>query len=384
MSEKRVAGDGPAIEARGLVKVYGQTRALDGIDLTVRRGQVFGFLGPNGAGKTTTIRILATLARPDGGTARVLGFDVVSEADAIRARVAVTGQFASLDDDLTGYENLIVFGRLRGLSRAASRQRADELLAAFDLTGSASRPVGGYSGGMRRRLDIGASLIVTPDLLFLDEPTTGMDPRSQSQVWELVRQIAAAGTTVLLTTQYLEEADQLAEQIAVIDDGRIVAEGTSAQLKAQVGSGTLHVRLLDGQQRSQAQAVLAGTLEGPVQLGADPLTLSVPLATPADPTDTGRLVGHAMTRLWQARLAPGLRQGQPHQPPRRCDPGSDEQHRRRRRRRRLVARRDRRHHPRLRAARPPPLQQASLTRTGRPLRQCRRHHGAAPPRRDQR
>ena len=242
MSGKGVAGDGPAIEARGLVKVYGETRALDGIDLTVRRGEVFGFLGPNGAGKTTTIRILATLARPDGGTARVLGFDVVLERNAIRARVAVTGQFAALDDDLTGYENLIVFGRLRGLSRAASRQRADELLAAFDLTGAGRRPVGGYSGGMRRRLDIGASLIVTPDLLFLDEPTTGMDPRSRSQVWELVRQITAAGSTVLLTTQYLEEADQLAGQIAVIDHGRIVAEGTSAQLKAHAGSATLHVR----------------------------------------------------------------------------------------------------------------------------------------------
>jgi ABC-2 type transport system ATP-binding protein len=303
MSEKRVAGKGLAIEARGLVKVYGQTRALDGIDLTVGRGQVFGFLGPNGAGKTTAIRILATLTRPDGGTARVLGFDVVREADAVRARVAVTGQFASVDDDLTGYENLVVFGRLRGLSRAASRQRADELLAAFDLTGSAGRLVGGYSGGMRRRLDVGASLIVTPDLLFLDEPTTGMDPRSQSQVWELVRQIAAAGTTVLLTTQYLEEADQLAGQIAVIDHGRIVAEGTSAQLKARAGSGTLRVRLLDGEQRSQAQALLAGTLEGPVRLGADPLTLSAPLATPADPAEVGHLVGQAMTRLWQARVA---------------------------------------------------------------------------------
>jgi ABC-2 type transport system ATP-binding protein len=304
MSKNGMAGDGPAIEARGLVKVYGETRALDGIDLTVRRGQVFGFLGPNGAGKTTTIRILAALTRPDGGTARVLGCDVVSEADAIRARVAVTGQFASLDDDLTGYENLIVLGRLRGLSRAASKHRADDLLAAFDLTGSAGRPVGGYSGGMRRRLDLGASLIVTPDLLFLDEPSTGMDPRSRSQVWELVRQIAAAGATVLLTTQYLEEADQLAGQIAVIDHGRIVAEGTSAQLKAQVGSGSLHVRLLDGQQRSQAQAVLAGTLEGgPVHLGADPLALSVLLATPADPTDVGRLVGHAMTRLSEAGVA---------------------------------------------------------------------------------
>ena len=171
----------------------------------------------------------------------MLGCDVVSEADAIRARVAVTGQFASLDDDLTGYENLIVLGRLRGLSRAASKQRADDLLAAFGLTGAAGRPVGGYSGGMRRGLDIGASLIVTPDLLFLDEPTTGTDPRSQIQLWELVRLIAAAGTTVLLTTQYLEEADQLAGQIAVIDQGRIVSEGTSAQPAARPRQGTLAV-----------------------------------------------------------------------------------------------------------------------------------------------
>ncbi|WP_406385015.1 ATP-binding cassette domain-containing protein [Streptomyces sp. NBC_01618] len=228
----KTGGDDPAIEARGLIKVYGESRALDGIDLTIRRGQVFGFLGPNGAGKTTTIRILATLTRPSGGMVRVLGHDVMTEADAIRARVAMTGQFASLDEDLTGYENLLILGRLQGLSRAASRQRADDLLAAFDLTDAAGRPVGGYSGGMRRRLDIGASLIVTPDLLFLDEPTTGLDPRSRNQVWELVRRVAAAGTTVLLTTQYLEEADQLAEQIAVIDNGRIVAEGTSAQLKS--------------------------------------------------------------------------------------------------------------------------------------------------------
>jgi ABC-2 type transport system ATP-binding protein len=295
-------GDHSAIEAYGLVKVYGKNRALDGIDLTVRRGQVFGFLGPNGAGKTTAIRILTTLTRPDGGTARVLGHDVMTEADAIRARIAVTGQVASLDEDLTGYENLTILGRLHGLSRADSRQRADDLLAAFDLTGSAGRPVGGYSGGMRRRLDIGASLIVTPDLLFLDEPTTGLDPRSRSHVWELVRQIAAAGTTVLLTTQYLEEADQLAEQIAVIDHGRIVAEGTSAQLKAEVGSGALHVRLLDGEQRPQAQQVLAGALAGTVHLAADPLALSMLLATPADATDVGRLVGHAMTQLAEARV----------------------------------------------------------------------------------
>ncbi|WP_220446995.1 ATP-binding cassette domain-containing protein [Nonomuraea deserti] len=302
MSKSSTAGDQPAIEAHGLVKVFGQNRALDGIDLTVRRGQVFGFLGPNGAGKTTTIRVLATLTRFDSGVARVLGHDVISERDAIRARVAVTGQFAALDEDLTGYENLIILGRLHGLSRAAGKQRADDLLAAFDLTHAGGRPVGGYSGGMRRRLDIAAGLIVTPDLLFLDEPTTGLDPRSRNQVWELVRRIAAAGTTVLLTTQYLEEADQLAEQIAVIDQGRIVAEGTSAQLKSRVGSGTLHVRLLDGEQRAQAQQVLAGALEGTVHPAADPLALSMLLATPADATDVGRLVGHALTRLAEAQV----------------------------------------------------------------------------------
>ncbi|WP_328645196.1 ATP-binding cassette domain-containing protein [Amycolatopsis sp. NBC_00348] len=287
--------DPPAVEARGLVKAYGGHRALDGIDLTIRRGEVFGFLGPNGAGKTTTIRVLATLTRPDGGTTRVLGHDVVTGTAAIRARVAVTGQFASLDEDLTGFENLLLLGRLHGLSRAASRKRADDLLAAFDLTRSAGRPVGGYSGGMRRRLDIGASLITTPDLLFLDEPTTGLDPRSRNQVWELVRRIAAAGTTVLLTTQYLEEADQLAERIAVIDHGRIVAEGTSAQLKSRVGAGTLHVRLLDGEQRPRARQILAAA--GAVQLADDPLALSIPLDAGVD---AGRLAGRAMTQLADA------------------------------------------------------------------------------------
>ncbi|MFB4303165.1 ATP-binding cassette domain-containing protein [Actinomadura sp. NTSP31] len=299
MSKNGAGGDGPAIEARGLVKVYGGNRALDGIDLTVRRGQVFGFLGPNGAGKTTTIRILATLTRPDGGTARVLGHDLVRERQAIRARVAVTGQFAALDEDLTGRENLTVLGRLHGLSRAACRGRADDLLTAFELTGAADRPVGGYSGGMRRRLDIAAGLIVPPDLLFLDEPTTGLDPRSRGRVWETVRRIADAGTTVLLTTQYLEEADQLADQIAVIDHGRIVAEGTSAQLKARVGTGTLHVRLLDGGQRARARDVLAGALDGTVRLAADPLALSM-LVTGA--SDTARLVGRAMTLLADARV----------------------------------------------------------------------------------
>ncbi|WP_327092688.1 ATP-binding cassette domain-containing protein [Nonomuraea sp. NBC_01738] len=292
----------PAIEAHGLIKVYGGERALDGLDLTVRRGQVFAFLGPNGAGKTTTIRVLATLTRPDGGTARVLGHDVVGERDAIRARVAVTGQFAALDEDLTGQENLIILARLHGLSRAASRARAGDLLAAFELTAAAPRPVSGYSGGMRRRLDIAASLIRTPDLLFLDEPTTGLDPRSRSQVWDLVRQIAGAGTTVLLTTQYLEEADQLAERIAVVDHGRIVAEGTSADLKARVGAATLHVRLLDGTQRPLAREVLATALDGSVHLGADPLALSILLSDTPGAADVAGPAGHAMTRLAEARV----------------------------------------------------------------------------------
>ncbi|MEU5869044.1 ATP-binding cassette domain-containing protein [Nonomuraea sp. NPDC047529] len=300
MSKK--SGD-PAIEAYGLVKSYGRNRALDGIDLTVGRGQVFGFLGPNGAGKTTTIRVLATLTRPDGGTARVLGHDLLGERDAIRARVSVTGQYAALDEDLTGHENLNILGRLHGLSRTAVRRRAGELLDAFDLTGAAGRPVAGYSGGMRRRLDIAAGLIVPPDLLFLDEPSTGLDPRSRGHVWDLIRRIASAGTTVLLTTQYLEEADRLAERIAVIDHGRIVAEGTSAQLKSRVGAGTLRLRLLDGGQRPQARQVLADALEGTVHLADDdPLALSVLLSAPADAADAGRLVGHAMTRLADARV----------------------------------------------------------------------------------
>ncbi len=300
MSKKSPGGDRPAIETHGLVKLYGESRALDGIDLTVPRGQVFGFLGPNGAGKTTTIRILATLTRPSGGTVRVLGHDVLTEAAAIRARTAVTGQFASLDEDLTGQENLLVLGRLHGLSRSAGRRRADDLLAAFELTGSAGRPVRGYSGGTRRRLDLAASLITTPDLLFLDEPTTGLDPRSRNGVWELVRRVAAAGTTVLLTTQYLDEADQLAERIAVIDHGRVVAEGTSAQLKSRAGAGTLNLRLLDGGQRPQALRILADALEGTVGTAADPLDLSVLLATRPDPADVARLVGRTLTRLADA------------------------------------------------------------------------------------
>jgi ABC-2 type transport system ATP-binding protein len=262
-----------AIEATGLVKAYGSTRAVDGVDLAVRKGCVYGVLGPNGAGKTTTIRMLATLVRPDAGSAAVLGHDVVREGHAVRGLVTLTGQLASVDEDLTGRENLLLLGRLLGLHRTAARRRADELLEAFGLTAAAGRLVKTYSGGMRRRLDIAASLVVTPQLMFLDEPTTGLDPRSRNQVWEIVRALVDGGTTVLLCTQYLEEADQLAEGIAVIDHGRVIAEGTPAQLKASVGSGALHVRLADPEQRPAAERALQGVV-GSVGAGADPATLT--------------------------------------------------------------------------------------------------------------
>ena len=264
-----------ALEASGLVKSFGEVRAVDGVDLAVRAGSVYGVLGPNGAGKTTTIRMLATLLRPDAGSARVLGHDVVDEADTVRGLVSLTGQLASVDEDLTGRENLILLARLLGLKRADARTRAAELLEAFELSEAAGRLVKHYSGGMRRRLDIAASLVVTPELLFLDEPTTGLDPRSRNQVWDIIRSLAATGTTILLCTQYLDEADQLAEGIAVIDHGRVIAEGTPAQLKASVGSGALHVRLLDPGQRPQAERLLASEL-GTVHLEPDPAALSAP------------------------------------------------------------------------------------------------------------
>ncbi len=249
-----------AIETRGLVKRFGATRALDGVDLRIRRGSVYGLLGPNGAGKTTTIRILATLLEPTAGTATVLGHDVVREARAVRQKVSLTGQFASVDEDLTGQENLVLVGRLLGLSWRNARQRAAELLEAFGLADAAGRQVQTYSGGERRRIDIAASLVAIPEILFLDEPTTGLDPRSRTQVWDLVRRIAAEGTTVLLTTQYLDEADRLAERLAVIDHGRVIAEGTSRELKASVGSNALHVRLVDAGQRAQAQQLITRVL----------------------------------------------------------------------------------------------------------------------------
>ncbi|MFP5362128.1 MAG: ATP-binding cassette domain-containing protein [Thermoleophilia bacterium] len=264
-----------AIEATGLVKSFGETRAVDGVDLAVRSGTVYGVLGPNGAGKTTTIRMLATLLRPDAGSARVLGHDIVDDAEAVRGLVSLTGQLASVDEDLSGQENLVLLGLLLGLRRVAAKARAAELLAVFGLTDAAGKLVKHYSGGMRRRLDIAASIVVTPRLMFLDEPTTGLDPRSRNQVWDIVRTLVAEGTTILLCTQYLEEADQLADRIAVIDRGTVIAEGTPAELKASVGSGALHVRLIDPGQRATAAQVLEREL-GSVHLEADPAGLSAP------------------------------------------------------------------------------------------------------------
>jgi ABC-2 type transport system ATP-binding protein len=266
-----------AIEASGLVKTFGSVRAVDGVDLAVRSGSVYGVLGPNGAGKTTTIRMLATLLRPDSGSARVLGHDIVEEANAVRGLVSLTGQLASVDEDLTGRENLVLIGRLLGLKRTHAKTRAGELLDAFGLSDAAGRLVKNYSGGMRRRLDIAASIVVTPELMFLDEPTTGLDPRSRNQVWDIIRTFAAGGTTILLCTQYLDEADQLADGIAVIDHGKVIAEGTPGQLKASVGSGALHVRLLDPEQRPEAERVLSREL-GAVHLEPDPAALSASCA----------------------------------------------------------------------------------------------------------
>jgi oleandomycin transport system ATP-binding protein len=245
------------IQVEGLVKNFGETRALAGVDLTARRGTVLGLLGPNGSGKTTTVRVLATLLRPDAGRASVFGHDVVAEPDAVRRRIGLTGQYAAVDEALTGTHNLILIARLLDLPRAESRARADELIERFGLTEAAGRRVRTYSGGMRRRLDLAASLIGRPEVLFLDEPTTGLDPRHRNEVLDSVRGLAADGTTVLLTTQYLEEADQLADDLVVLDHGRVIASGTPASLKADVGGRQLQVRPMDRIDVPAAAAIVA-------------------------------------------------------------------------------------------------------------------------------
>ncbi|MEU6952324.1 ATP-binding cassette domain-containing protein [Streptomyces sp. NPDC045714] len=286
-----------AIETTGLVKVFGDNRAVDGIDLAVPTGTVYGVLGPNGAGKTTAVRMLATLLRPDGGTARVFGKDVVKEADAVRSRVSLTGQYASVDEDLTGVENLVLLARLLGHSKPAARDRAAQLLEGFGLSEAAGKQVKNYSGGMRRRIDIAASILNTPDVLFLDEPTTGLDPRSRNQVWDIVRAVVVHGTTVLLTTQYLDEADQLASRIAVIDHGKVIAEGTKGELKASVGAGTVHVRLRDAGQRAEAQQVLALALNAEVQLDADPVALTARVDGQSTEQGAAEQAGRALAEL---------------------------------------------------------------------------------------
>jgi oleandomycin transport system ATP-binding protein len=269
-----------AIRAEGLVKSFGKTTALAGADLSAQAGTVLGVLGPNGAGKTTAVRILTTLLLPDGGHAEVGGYDVVREAHRVRQLIGLTGQGASVDDGLTGTNNLIVIGRLLGLSRPAARARSAELLGRFELSEAASRPVKTYSGGMRRRLDLAASLVGQPQVLFLDEPTTGLDPQARSDVWDMIRLLVADGVTVLLTTQYLDEADQLADDIVVIDHGRVIATGTPDELKAKVGGQVLEVVPADPDRIADVAAVLANWTgdELTIEPGARQVTAPVPSA----------------------------------------------------------------------------------------------------------
>ena len=270
-------GNDAAIRADGLIKNFGETKALAGLSLSVPRGSVFGLLGPNGAGKTTAVRVLTTLLIPDRGRAWVLGADVVREAGEVRERIGLTGQYAALDDYLTGRSNLIMIGQLGRLSGREAKRRADDLLERFDLTGAANRAVKTYSGGMRRRLDLAASLIGRPEVLFLDEPTTGLDPRSRAVMWDIIRELAAEGTTLLLTTQYLEEADQLAGRVAVIDTGTVIAQGTPDELKEAVGGERVEITLIPGADLDKAAAALTVYTAGPVRADAAARRLDAPI-----------------------------------------------------------------------------------------------------------
>jgi ABC-2 type transport system ATP-binding protein len=270
-------GNDAAIRADGLVKNFGETKALSGLSLAVPRGSVFGLLGPNGAGKTTCVRVFTTLLLPDGGQAEVLGFDVVKEAGQVRERIGLTGQYAALDDYLSGRANLVMIGELGRLTGREAKRRADELLERFDLTGAAGRAVKAYSGGMRRRLDLAASLIGRPEVLFLDEPTTGLDPRSRAVMWDIIRELAADGTTLLLTTQYLEEADQLAQRVAVIDTGTVIAEGTPDELKENVRGERVEITLIPGADLDKAAAALTVYTAGPVRADVAARRLDAPI-----------------------------------------------------------------------------------------------------------
>jgi ABC-2 type transport system ATP-binding protein len=283
-----------AITVRGLVKHFGKVRALDGVDLDVTRGTVLGLLGPNGAGKTTLVRVLTTLLTPDSGTASVAGLDVVEDAAALRHRIGLAGQYAAIDENLTGLENLTMVGRLYGFPRAQAKRRGRELLERFELDEAGGRQASTYSGGMRRRLDLAAALVAKPEILFLDEPTTGLDPRSRISLWETIEGLVAEGATVLLTTQYLDEADRLADSITVIDHGRVIANGTSDELKDRVGGEWLEVTLEDPADRDGAVSALAGMSEEPPS--AEDAVVSVPVR------ERRGAIAEAVRRLTEQRI----------------------------------------------------------------------------------
>ncbi len=290
--------DTPAIEAEGLAKRFGKTNALAGLDLLVPRGSVFGLLGPNGAGKTTAVRVLTTLLRPDSGSARVLGSDVLAEAAEVRRRIGLTGQYAALDNYLTGRANLVMIGELSRMPRREAKRRADELLEQFDLSTAAGRAVKTYSGGMQRRLDLAASLIGRPELVFLDEPTTGLDPRSRNMLWGMIRELADEGRTLLLTTQYLEEADQLADRIAVVDAGRVIAEGTTDELKSLVGGERIELTLSPGADFTAATAAVRAHAAGTVKVDTGQRKVTAPVtATAGMTTDVVRVLDQAGVRV---------------------------------------------------------------------------------------
>lgn len=274
-----------AVEAEGLVKVFGDNRAVDGVDLQVRTGSIYGVLGPNGAGKTTTIRMLATLLKADAGSAKIFGYDIGREPQLVRQLIGVTGQYASVDESLSATENLIIFSRLLGLGRTESKRKAMELLEEFGLTEAAKRPLKNFSGGMRRRLDLAASLIAQPPLIFLDEPTTGLDPRTRNQMWETIRKLVKGGSTVLLTTQYLQEADELADRVAVIDHGKVVAEGTVNELKGSIGTSSLHLSIQNEQNMQDARLIVERVLNVQSAVSAEGGKITAPMADADKVTD---------------------------------------------------------------------------------------------------
>ena len=272
-----------AVEIEGLTKTFGTQTAVDNVSFNIKRGEVFGLLGPNGAGKTTTLRMMTTLLKPTSGTIQIFGHDVKKEPKVVRSLFGLTGQYASVDEDISARENLMIFSRLNGLSRREAKERTEELLNEFSLVASADKAISNFSGGMRRRLDLAVSLISRPALIFLDEPTTGLDPRTRTQMWDTIRELVAEGSTIILTTQYLEEADELANRIALIDHGKLVSLGTPAELKAQVGGAKLRLEMTDAQQADQAKQIVTNALHEEVKVANS--TVTAPLR------DTNQVAG---------------------------------------------------------------------------------------------